>query len=230
MKSTVEKTFFDDLLKILLFGFIKIGIAASMAIQTPESNIDYTLLNMTVGGFLLFELAIVLPLTYCLILGQTQEVYNSSEFKGRLGQFLLGIKIIGPDSWTNQCYLITFLFTRYCFMLLAFVKTTDDGCFDVMLLMTLFLFNTVMFWSRKPLNGKWNNILGRFNTLILLACSYHMIMFSDFVQQDTQYLAGWSLVFTIFLFLVVNLLYLSYDLLDAINKILMASCGRGLWW
>jgi hypothetical protein len=68
--------------------------------------------------------------------------------------------------------------------MIAFAVNFQDGCFDVMFMMGLFLFNCSMFFSKAPLYGKWNNFLGRFNTFALLSCTYHLILFSDMVDKN----------------------------------------------
>lgn len=141
---------------------------------------------------------------------------------------MFGVKVKAHDSWDKQLYVIAFLGTRYLFMTICFAYNEQEGCFDVMFLMAIFLFNSAMFFSKKPLYGKWNIFLGRFNTLSLLVCSYHLIMFSDMVDVDVSYYAGWSLVTVILTFIIVNLLYLTYDTIYAINMLLLFFIGKGI--
>ena len=61
----------------------------------------------------------------------------------------------------------------------------------------------------KPFKNKWNHRLEIFNELCILIASYHMIVFTDFVDnQDIQYLGGWSLIAVILFNMIVNLYFM----------------------
>ena len=210
---------FDDMLKIFLFGFIELGTASLLTLTTPHQNSDFSFINMSVAVLVFIQLIITLPLTYSLILGQKQEVYQQKRFQERWSTFLFGIKILDEHSWQKQLYVISFLFTRYLFLTLAFVN--NEGVFDVMLMMSMFFFNCAMFFSKAPLYGKWNNFLGRFNQFTMLVCTYHLIVFTDVVSKRAQYYGGWSLITVIVIFIAVNLLFFVLDILGIVNKLLL---------
>lgn len=79
-KQFRDRTFFDDLLKIFLFGFIEIGAAAMLTLHASTENVDYTFVNICIASLCVIELIVVLPLTYSLILGQKPEVYRRRSF------------------------------------------------------------------------------------------------------------------------------------------------------
>lgn len=142
---------------------------------------------------------------------------------------MFGVKVYDrQNKMDTQIYIISFLGVRYLFLILAFIRPSEDGCFDVMFMMAIFFFNAVMFFRRKPLYGLWNNNLGRFNTFAMLVCCYHLIMFTDAVEKDTQYHAGWSLITAIVIFIIVNLLYFAGELVYVLDSLLRFIYNRGL--
>ena len=61
----------------------------------------------------------------------------------------------------------------------------------------------------KPFETRRLNQLEIFNELCILIASYHMIVFTDFVDnQDIQYLGGWSLIAVILFNMIVNLYFM----------------------
>jgi hypothetical protein len=98
-KQVRDQTFFDDILKISLFGFIEIGAASLLTLTTPHTNREFTFVNIFLGVIIVLELFIGLPLTYSLILGQEMNVYRRKSFQDRWSTFIFGIKILDRDSW-----------------------------------------------------------------------------------------------------------------------------------
>jgi hypothetical protein len=80
LKDWSDQTFFDDILKIFLFGFIEIGTAAILTLQSPRTSLEHGFVNISLAVIMLLELVVVLPMTYSLILGQKQEVYRRKKF------------------------------------------------------------------------------------------------------------------------------------------------------
>lgn len=64
----------------------------------------------------------------------------------------------------------------------------------------------------KPMYGRWNNFLAIFNQLSLLVCVYHLICFSDWLHRDIEYICGFSFLYWVAFFIIVNLLYIACDL------------------
>ena len=121
--------------------------------------------------------------------------------------------------------IISFLASRYLFIILSFLTPYEDGLVDVLLLMGMFLFTSGMFFGQRPLIGRWNNFLGRFNAFAMLVCTYHLMMVTDISDQEFQYYVGWSLITVIMIFIVVNLLYFAIDMFDSINLVVMMLFG-----
>jgi hypothetical protein len=49
-----DKTFFDDMLKIYVFGFIELGTSAILAFNAPTTNLDNSFLNISLAVIILF--------------------------------------------------------------------------------------------------------------------------------------------------------------------------------
>lgn len=65
----------------------------------------------------------------------------------------------------------------------------------------------------RPMYGRWNNFLAVFNQLSLLVCVYHLICFSDWLDREIEYICGFSFLYWVAIFIIVNQLYILFDLL-----------------
>lgn len=71
------------------------------------------------------------------------------------------------------------------------------------------------------MHGRWNNFLATFNQLALLVCVYHLVCFTDWLDREEQYLCGFSLLYWVAFFILVNLLYIVGDLMRLIGFVIV---------
>ncbi len=65
-----------------------------------------------------------------------------------------------------------------------------------------------------PFDTNRTNMIAVFNECTILVCGYHLLLLTDYIEEDYQhYNAGWSLVGVTVLNLVVNLAVVVYDML-----------------
>jgi len=90
-----------------LFGFIEFGASALLAVTAP-SELRNSSLNTLLAVIILFQGIVQLPLTYSLILGQEQAIYQQKGFQERWGSFLFGVRVIenpkNPDTKSNATW------------------------------------------------------------------------------------------------------------------------------
>lgn len=61
----------------------------------------------------------------------------------------------------------------------------------------------------------------------MLVCSYHLLVFTDFVSFDGQYSMGFSFLYTVLIFILVNMIFIAGDILKIIKFIILSFFGPG---
>jgi hypothetical protein len=116
-----------------------------------------------------------------------------------------------------------FILTRAAYLLIVFFIPWGWA----QLLMTIFLVESVTMYMayHMPMYGKWSNRIMLFNLCSLMGCLYHMICFTDFVDKENEYRAGFSFLLTILVFICVNLLFASWELIGTLIHMAERQCG-----
>jgi hypothetical protein len=118
----------------------------------------------------------------------------------------LGFKLNFDKSMSFKLKFVTaFIFTRAAYLLIVFFIPWGWA----QLIVTILLVESVIMYMayHMPMHGRSNNRLLIFNLCSLMVCLYHMICFTDYVDNVNEYEAGFSFLLTIFVFICFNLFY-----------------------
>lgn len=58
-------------------------------------------------------------------------------------------------------------------------------------------------------------------------CCYHLIAFTDYVSLDAQYSMGFSFLYTVLIFIMVNMIFISGDIVRIIKYMILSNYGPG---
>jgi hypothetical protein len=118
----------------------------------------------------------------------------------------------------NLTHVVMFWFKRYAVLVVAFY--VEHTGFQVMLLLSAFMFSSAQFARTMPVYGWWGKAIGFFNQCSLVLVYIHLVAFTDFVEAEAKYASGFSLLFFVQFFIIVNFLYMNIDLLNCIILII----------
>ena len=79
----------------------------------------------------------------------------------------------------------------------------------------------------KPFESKIENTIEIFNEITILICSYHLFLFTDFVQDETiSYNAGWSFLCFVAANVFVNMAISYYETISNIFTLIRRLYAR----
>lgn len=219
----LDQAIYHDLLNLFLRAFLEFGIATFIVFQAPSWNADVTLANILLTILVVSCMFLGLPYIYYLIYMETMiSNMKVMTFKEKFGMNLLGAKIDLRNRDKRKYFfwhVFSFVAVRLVFLIIAFTLTI--GWVQIILLLYLFLYNTCRVGYMLPMHGKWNNFLAVFNQFSHLICVYHLMCFTDWLDREEQYLCGFSFLYYVGFFIIVNLLYILLDLILYIKYMLL---------
>lgn len=208
---------FDDLLFLCIRCFLEVGIACAVVFEMPYDNTDSSFINWTLALIITLLLCFGVPAVYYLILREIRinpiKAYEG-QFKQKFAGHLLGAKIDYNDHEKSKHYfrfIISFFVIRVVFIGTAF--SLSKGWLQIIILIVMFSMSSCNIAHMKPMQGRWLNRLAIFNQFSLLVCSYHLISFTDYVDREMHNYMGFSFLITVAIFIIVNLLYMAYELI-----------------
>jgi hypothetical protein len=116
-----------------------------------------------------------------------------------------------------------FLLKRYALLMIAFF--VEDTCVQIMLLLAVFMYSSAEFVKTMPVYGWWQRAIGAFNSLSLTLVYVHLIAFTDFVDDESSYAYGFSLIAVVQVFIFVNFIYMIFEFIRSIYFALVAILG-----
>ena len=153
----------------------------------------------------LFCFCVLFPIFVHLFL-QSRFLELDSEYnKKTYGAIYSEVK---TDSKAALLQCVYFLLRRLFFSLVALTLSEYPYAQIQSVFITSIIY-IIFVGTVKPFETRRLNQLEIFNELCILIASYHMIVFTDFVDnQDIQYLGGWSLIAVILFNMIVNLYFM----------------------
>ena len=97
--------------------------------------------------------------------------------------------------------------------------------------MLLYLFMSIMQLSFVmmvwPLDSVRGNFMEIFNEGCVLVCGYHLLLFTDFVEDpETKWRAGWSLLGLVLFNILLNITVCVFDFMSQIGDYLSEHCSK----
>lgn len=151
--------------------------------------------------------AIVLPiLAVWTIFKKPVASFNQPSYKARWRALIEGINL---QTRGSRAFLFVHLTRRILFVLVAFnEKIASAKIFQILWILMINLACIIYFGGQRPLKKRVDNSIEMFNQLIVAFSTFHILLFTDFVQDASlQYEMGWSMVGTFSILIVVNLFY-----------------------
>jgi hypothetical protein len=105
-------------------------------------------------------------------------------------------------------------------MCIAIVSLSDSRIMQLQILIMISVFNLAYLLAVRPYLNPLFNFFEIMNETIVLACMYHLMIFTDFVQiQETLYYAGWSLILLIMIMFFANAILIFCALFHHIKRL-----------
>lgn len=117
-------------------------------------------------------------------------------------------------------HVASFLLKRYALLVIAFYF--ENSGVQIALLLAVFMITSAQFVKTMPVNGWWEKGIGAFNCLTLVLVYVHLILFTDYLDDQSSYFAGFSLLAVILVFIIVNFLFMIFELIRSIYRGLVA--------
>lgn len=115
-------------------------------------------------------------------------------------------------------YNIVFLVRRQVYIVTA-VMCTDWPFLQVMVYLYLCTGHMIYLWEVMPFGHPNMNYLEMFNEMCVLAAGYHLIVFSQLVDDfEMKYNAGWSIIALTVLSILVNMGFMLYNSFKLLRK------------
>eukprot|EP00347_Sterkiella_histriomuscorum_P014104 403362154 len=170
-------------------------------------NTDSDKFAAIVDFFMIF-ITLFLPLFVLYIVQYKYNHLNNSEFKKKYDALFDKVRLNSRMSVLNTFYQMI----RRLIFALSVVFLGDYQVFQIQIL-TLQSVIIIMFivWVKPFDNVKLNN-MEMFNELCILLCCYHMITFTNYLNDvDIQYNLGWTMIFVSLLNILVNAILMFID-------------------
>lgn len=171
---------------------------------------------MCIGwGFILF------PIVYLVVLRQKSGSFESKKFEQMYGSLMLGANVTSKNKVNDGVlHVAAFLLKRYALLLISF--TVDNTGVQIALLLAIFMVASAQYINKMPVYGWWERGIGAFNCLMLVLVYVHLILFTDYLDDQSSYYAGFSLLAVILAFISVNFLFMIFEFIRAVHLALVA--------
>lgn len=184
------------------FEFCAASLIAVESYDSETSSIANLIATICLLGFFFVSIP-------CLFKGMNSKrkvgKQTGKDLGANYGSSLLGFKpSYSKKRNSNLKFVGAFLAVRAAYLVIVFYIPLGW----VQLCLTIFLVQwaTSYMGYHLPMHGKFNNILMLFNMVAMMFCLYHMMTFSDWLEPEEQYMMGWSFLYTILIFITVNML------------------------
>lgn len=146
---------------------------------------------------------VVLPAFMIFVMTQSIETLRDPSFEAVWGSLYEGISL--KNKWQLASNLV-FMIRRAFFVFLCFNLDRFSGM-QILMVKLLNLATLIYYGNIQPFQTRFMTRINLFNEFCISLVTWHLMLFSDFVPgQETQYQIGWSMIFTIVLNAIINLI------------------------
>ena len=150
-----QNMFFNEILIIIIEGYIEFLFAGILIFQVPENNQDNNIVLIGIGSLYLIVCIVVIPIIFIWILHQKLEFLKSEEFEKRWGALIENIRLNCKINVTN--YL--FFCMRRILFISAYLVFSKYVIFQILTINYLNLLFTMYQGHFRPISSYKKNII-----------------------------------------------------------------------
>ena len=203
------KLFFGDIIGLCTKGFIPMTVAFYFGIQfhlttTVGEVIAYY--NAWMVGFLIY---IFYPCAMIYCIAVKKETLTIPEFKYRWGSLWSNVK---TETRWQRAFRLIFILRRFSVLYIS-ISLVGRPIFQIQLILLGNLFMSIYSGLVHPFKTRFQSKIDLANESLVSIMTYHLVIFTDFAANvDVQYASGWSFVFFLVLYLVLNAFFVLRDM------------------
>lgn len=202
-----ENLFFNALLVMALEGYMEMLISGYINSRSMQSSTPGEVLGSIYCVICLFCVIIFAPLAILwMFCTKNDAKIQKDKFQKRWGALSSDIR---TNSRLRRAFYLIFIFRR--FVMIATTLIMQNDSLVTYQLLTIFEFqlpHLIYLGSQWVRERKLLNKLEMFNEMICIACTYHALLFSSFIDTPEQkYTFGWTFIGLACLLITMNLIF-----------------------